>query len=150
MAGNAREWVQDWYDPHYYPDAPERNPTGPEKGVVRSIRGGSGHILPSADIGAASRGGAEGLRFKRTARDSVAHGAASDVENAQGGWFVTMEQKDKGRSEPDEFQGEKTSECDRCGARSDVLSRLTGRYGSDRYLGLAMHDVRGGDRSTHP
>ena len=55
MAGNAREWVQDWYDPHYYADAPERNPTGPEKGVVRSIRGGSWHS-PSADIGAASRG----------------------------------------------------------------------------------------------
>jgi formylglycine-generating enzyme required for sulfatase activity len=55
MAGNAREWVQDWYDPQYYRTSPPRNPTGPEKGVVRSFRGGSWHS-PVADIGAAARG----------------------------------------------------------------------------------------------
>jgi formylglycine-generating enzyme required for sulfatase activity len=55
MAGNAREWVQDWYDPQYYRTSPHRNPTGPEKSVVRSIRGGSWHS-PVADIGAAARG----------------------------------------------------------------------------------------------
>jgi sulfatase modifying factor 1 len=55
MAGNAREWVQDWYDPQYYAFSPERNPRGPEKGVVRSIRGGSWHS-PISDIGAAARG----------------------------------------------------------------------------------------------
>lgn len=55
MSGNAREWVEDWYAPDYYKDAPARNPTGPEKGVVRSIRGGSWHS-PVWDIGAASRG----------------------------------------------------------------------------------------------
>src|SRR4051794_17411075 len=43
MAGNAREWVQDWYDHDYYKHAPHRNPQGPERGVVRSIRGGSWH-----------------------------------------------------------------------------------------------------------
>lgn len=55
MSGNAREWVEDWYAPDYYKDAPARNPTGPDKGVVRSIRGGSWHS-PVWDIGAASRG----------------------------------------------------------------------------------------------
>ncbi|MCP9455960.1 MAG: formylglycine-generating enzyme family protein, partial [Nitrospira sp.] len=36
MAGNAREWVADWYDAEYYAQAPDRNPQGPEKkGVVR-------------------------------------------------------------------------------------------------------------------
>ena len=44
LSGNAREWVQDWYDAEYYQYAPDRNPQGPEKkGVVRSIRGGSWH-----------------------------------------------------------------------------------------------------------
>ncbi|MCP9438745.1 MAG: formylglycine-generating enzyme family protein [Nitrospira sp.] len=56
MAGNAREWVADWYDADYYAHAPDRNPQGPEKkGVVRSIRGGSWHS-PANDIRAAARG----------------------------------------------------------------------------------------------
>jgi len=55
LSGNAREWVQDWYDAHYYEEAPARNPRGPEKGIVRSIRGGSWHS-PVADITASARG----------------------------------------------------------------------------------------------
>jgi len=41
MAGNAAEWVQDFYDPQYYYHAPTRNPTGPESGEGRIFRGGS-------------------------------------------------------------------------------------------------------------
>ena len=56
MAGNAREWVSDWYDADYYKHAPPRNPQGPDKkGVVRSIRGGSWHS-PAADITTTARG----------------------------------------------------------------------------------------------
>jgi formylglycine-generating enzyme required for sulfatase activity len=56
MAGNAREWVSDWYTPDYYRQAPNRNPQGPEKkGVVRSIRGGSWHS-PVSDITTSARG----------------------------------------------------------------------------------------------
>ncbi|MBA5868006.1 MAG: SUMF1/EgtB/PvdO family nonheme iron enzyme [Nitrospira sp. CR1.3] len=56
MAGNAREWVSDWYDSDYYKHASNLNPTGPEKkGVVRSIRGGSWHS-PVADITTSARG----------------------------------------------------------------------------------------------
>lgn len=56
MAGNAREWVSDWYDADYYQDAPPRNPLGPDKkGVVRSIRGGSWHS-PASDITTTARG----------------------------------------------------------------------------------------------
>ena len=56
MAGNAREWVQDWYDPEYYGHAQDRNPQGPDKkGVVRSIRGGSWHS-PVSDITTTARG----------------------------------------------------------------------------------------------
>ena len=41
MAGNVFEWVSDWYGETYYKDAPTVNPTGPESGQYRSIRGSS-------------------------------------------------------------------------------------------------------------
>lgn len=41
MAGNMMEWVADWYDKDYYADSPGENPTGPETGDFRIIRGSS-------------------------------------------------------------------------------------------------------------
>jgi formylglycine-generating enzyme required for sulfatase activity len=41
MAGNAAEWVADWYEREYYQKSPERNPKGPSEGDKRVIRGGS-------------------------------------------------------------------------------------------------------------
>jgi formylglycine-generating enzyme required for sulfatase activity len=41
MAGNALEWVSDWYDPGYYAVAPPENPTGPGTGSRKVLRGGS-------------------------------------------------------------------------------------------------------------
>jgi iron(II)-dependent oxidoreductase len=41
MAGNAAEWVADWYDEKYYVTSPVKNPSGPEAGKFRVFRGGS-------------------------------------------------------------------------------------------------------------
>jgi len=41
QAGNAWEWVADYYERSYYTRSPERNPTGPSRGHLRVLRGGS-------------------------------------------------------------------------------------------------------------
>ena len=48
MAGNAREWVADWYQWDYYANAPGDNPPGPESGVTKVLRGGSWNDAPVA------------------------------------------------------------------------------------------------------
>lgn len=48
MAGNAAEWVADWYDREYYHKSPDKNPPGPDKGEKKVIRGGSWSDLPTA------------------------------------------------------------------------------------------------------
>ena len=48
MAGNAAEWVADWYGRDYYEKTPEQNPAGPGTGDKRVIRGGSWVDLPAA------------------------------------------------------------------------------------------------------
>jgi serine/threonine-protein kinase len=41
MSGNVWEWVNDWYQSHYYSVSPYENPQGPPSGSVKVLRGGS-------------------------------------------------------------------------------------------------------------
>lgn len=45
MAGNAWEWVSDWYAADYYANSESDNPLGPNSGEQRVVRGGS-YIQP--------------------------------------------------------------------------------------------------------
>lgn len=40
MSGNVDEWVSDWYKGDYHKISPKKNPTGPEKGIQRVLKGG--------------------------------------------------------------------------------------------------------------
>jgi formylglycine-generating enzyme required for sulfatase activity len=48
MAGNAAEWVRDYYQADYYPSAPSNDPRGPDVslGGTRGVRGGSFNYPP--------------------------------------------------------------------------------------------------------
>jgi formylglycine-generating enzyme required for sulfatase activity len=41
MSGNVWEWVADWFDSSYYTYSPSKDPTGPEVGVYKGLRGGA-------------------------------------------------------------------------------------------------------------
>jgi formylglycine-generating enzyme required for sulfatase activity len=72
--GNAWEWVQDWFDPRYYARSPPTDPTGPNQGSKRVVRGGSWHTTSTSwrtafrrDYEPNYRGISIGFRLLRTA-----------------------------------------------------------------------------------
>lgn len=57
MAGNAAEWVADWFGIDYYMTMPDRNPPGPPTGRYKVVRGGSWKSTPAL-LRTATRSGA--------------------------------------------------------------------------------------------
>ncbi|WP_420644131.1 SUMF1/EgtB/PvdO family nonheme iron enzyme [Candidatus Leptofilum sp.] len=49
MAGSMWEWTGDWYDETYYAESETNDPTGPETGFARVIRGGAWPFNNQAD-----------------------------------------------------------------------------------------------------
>ena len=78
MAGNAAEWVADWFGIDYYITMPERDPRGPAQGRYKVIRGGSWKSTPAL-LRSATRSGAPpeqraatiGFRCARSAAPST-------------------------------------------------------------------------------
>jgi formylglycine-generating enzyme required for sulfatase activity len=58
MAGNVMEWTADWYADDYYANSAHENPTGPERGNERTMRGGAFDLYAN-DVRCARR-----VRFK--------------------------------------------------------------------------------------
>jgi formylglycine-generating enzyme required for sulfatase activity len=54
MAGNAWEWVNDWYSAKYYADSSQKDPPGPPSGSGHVVRGG-GALSTNASITAYHR-----------------------------------------------------------------------------------------------
>ncbi len=46
MHGNAFQWCSDWYDDKYYAASPADDPTGPDSGRFRTLRGGTWGFRP--------------------------------------------------------------------------------------------------------
>jgi formylglycine-generating enzyme required for sulfatase activity len=55
MHGNVWEWCSDWYDEGYYKQSPSVDPTGPDSGESRVLRGG-GYLLRDTSVRSAVRG----------------------------------------------------------------------------------------------
>jgi formylglycine-generating enzyme required for sulfatase activity len=74
MHGHPWQWCADWYEAEYYAKSPADDPTGPDTGVVRVLRGGSWLLRPNFARSAArdsdypdSRCYTTGFRVARTA-----------------------------------------------------------------------------------
>jgi formylglycine-generating enzyme required for sulfatase activity len=74
MHGNAWHWCVDWYSAEYYAASPADDPTGPESGHCRVLRGGSWNDEPS------------------DARSARRYGDAPDAWNIDAGFRVARTQ----------------------------------------------------------
>jgi sulfatase modifying factor 1 len=87
LMGTVAEWVSDWYEKDYYRTAPDRNPTGPEKGTQKAFRGG-GWMDSTTTMRAAMRNGTDphtkinwlGFRCARSLPDRAGTQASRNSE----------------------------------------------------------------------
>ncbi|MBM4134193.1 MAG: formylglycine-generating enzyme family protein [Nitrospira sp.] len=88
--GNVAEWVADWYDKDYYKTAPDRNPTGPDRGTQKAFRGG-GWMDSTTTMRVAMRNGTDpsttinwlGFRCARTVTEDPQGGKAAGQQVSQ-------------------------------------------------------------------
>jgi formylglycine-generating enzyme required for sulfatase activity len=50
MAGDVWQWTADWFDANYYSTSPADDPTGPDTGKERVVRGGSFRSDPAKHL----------------------------------------------------------------------------------------------------
>ena len=97
MAGNASEWVADWYDRTYYEESPDKNPKGPAEGERKVYRGGSWEDPPKR-LRVTSRASAE-PNFPIDAND-LTIGFRCVKDAGRGGEMVTKSVTDAKQEDP--------------------------------------------------